>query len=709
MHQTNGGNFFTGGRRKTILLVVPLVLGALLMRLFFIQVLWGGALGAKALSNRTATEEIPAARGIIYDRNHNELVGNEPASSLYADPKEIKNAAAEAAQLAPYLGISQADLQSELASNRYFVWLQHDLPFAQADYLKNLKLPGIYFLPGQRRLYREQDLAAQVLGFTGQGETGLTGLEKTYNDQLAGHPGWMQVQMDADGKPILQTVQQVLQPTQGDSLVLTIDENIQFYVEQALDQIAQTYKPASATIIVMNPKTGAILAMGNRPTFDPSNWQAAPESIWNQDPAVLGAIEPGSLFKIVTVAASLEEGVTTPGTRYSYPGYIMVQGKRINDAYFLADNDQTLSWAFANSYNPVFARLGLDLGATRFYRYIYGFGFGQPTGVDLPGEADGIIVPQKSATPLNLATMGFGQSIAVTPLQMLTAASVVANGGYLMQPRLVKAVVDSSGKTVEERPPVTVRQVISPATAAEVMEMMRLVAVNGTGTSAAIPGYSVAGKTGTAQVPGLGGYQPNQYVSSFLGFAPASNPAFAMIVSINEPKGDLYYGAEVAAPVFQDLGAKILHYLNIPYDLPLNSQPASPPAAAASPTAPTLPDLTGYPVSYARQILSQLGLNVYVNGQGQLVAGEHPAAGTPSTSGTPVTLDTRAAPGSGQATTVPNLSGLTIKMAGDVLNGLGLQLQVQGSGMATSQTPAAGAQVGAGTTVQVQFQDAQGF
>ncbi|MDA8333618.1 MAG: penicillin-binding transpeptidase domain-containing protein [Peptococcaceae bacterium] len=715
MPQTDGGNLMTDGRRKAILLAVPFVLGALLVRLFLIQVLWGGTLGAQALSYRTATEQVPAIRGIIYDRNHNPLVSNEPAGSLYADPKEIGTglASREAAILAPYLGVKASSLENELSSDRYFVWLGHDLPLSRVDRLKNsleeAKLPGIYFLPGERRLYLQQDLAAQVLGFTGQGETGLTGLEKSYDRRLAGQAGWLQVQVDREGNPILQTASQVVPPTQGDSLVLTIDENIQFFVEQALDQIVKKYHPASATIIVMDPQTGGILALGNRPTFDPANWQASPAAIWNQDPAVLSTVEPGSLFKIVTASAALEEGLAAPGTRMGfYPGYTIVQGIRLNDAYFLPDENHTLEWAFANSYNPVFARLGVDLGAARFYRYIHGFGFGQPTGIDLPGESDGIMRPEKDATPLRLATMAFGQGISVTPLQMLTAASAVANGGYLMRPRLVRAVVDGSGKTVENLKPVTVRQVISSATSAEVLAMMRRVVENGTGTPAAIPGYSVAGKTGTAQVPGPGGYLPGEYVSSFLGFAPAADPAIGVLIMVNEPRGGQYYGNAVAAPVFSDLGAKILHYLDVPYDLPLTTQPAPAPGGNPPPAAPGLPDLAGYPVSYARRILFQLGLNVNVSGQGQVVAGQHPAAGSPVAAGTAVTLDTRVQ-NPAAAVTVPNLTGLTIKLAGDVLSGLGLNLQAQGTGVASGQTPAAGARVGPGGTVQVRFIAPPGF
>ena len=693
------GRLLTGRRGKAFLVIVPLVLGALVTRLFFIQVLWGHQLGALALSTRTVTEEIPASRGKIYDRNHNLLVGNEPASSVYADPGEIKHPDREAAALAPYLGLPAADLEKELAGRNDFVWLAHDLPFTRADQLKKLNLPGIYFLPGERRLYPQGDLAAQVLGFAGQGERGLVGLEESYNDRLTGQPGSFQVQIGADGRPILQTMRQLRPPTPGDSLVLTIDENIQFLVEQELDQIVQKYQPDTATIIVMDPRTGDILAMGSRPTFDPSNWQASPEQVWDGDPAVLNAIEPGSVFKIVTAAAALEEGMATPDSRYSYPGYIVVQGRRINDWNYAVDNDQTLSWAFANSYNPVFARLGLDLGAARFYRYVDGFGFGRPTGIDLPGEALGIVKPEDRATPLDLATMGIGQGISITPLQMLTAACAVADGGYLMQPRLVKEVVDGAGKIVQDNKPLVVRQVVSAATAGQVMDMMRLVATIGTGGGAAIPGYSVAGKTGTAQVPGPGGYQAGRYVSSFVGFTPASHPAFGMLVVIDDPKGGQYYGGEVAGPYFSDLGAKILHYLNVPYDLPLPSPPATNPAPAPSPPAP--PDLLGYPVSYARQILAQWGFNTSVSGRGPLVTGEHP--------GTTVILDTGPLPGPGEAVTVPDLSGLSVKLAGDVLASLGLHLQVQGGGLASRQAPAAGSKVGAGSTVQVQFSQVQGF
>lgn len=691
-------------RTKILLTIVAIVLAALVLRLFYIQAVSGYNLSARAQENRTITQKVPATRGLIYDRNYHVLVTNKPYMKLYAYPDQIANKQSTAVQLSPYLKETPAKVLDILDSNKYFVNLDDNLSYPLAQKLEGLKLTGVYFQTMEGCAYTQGSLAAQVLGFTGQGNQGLAGLEDQYDTVLAGRPGFEAVQLDGRGRPILSTQRVYLAPRPGDNLVLTIDENIQFYAQRELKRLQSKFHPDWATIIVMNPTTGGILALADTPSFDPANWSSCSEKVWDSDPAVLNAVEPGSVFKVVTAAAALEQGIASPATRYSFPGYISVSGTRIWDWNFSKDRDRTLTWAMEDSYNPVFADLAIKLGAQTFYRYVYGFGFGQPTGIDLPGEAAGLLLPVSRVVPLDLATMGFGQGIAVTPLQMITAASALANGGFLPVPHLVREITGPGNHVVRKFSPAPVRQVVSALTASEVMQMLRETVKLGTGQAASVPGYRIAGKTGTAQVPGPGGYEKGVFISSFLGFAPYPQPKISVLIMVDDPKGGKYYGDEVADPAFKRLADHILTYLRIPPDKDLVPPQKRVRSQAVTPV--TVPDLRGYPSEWAQKLLRSRGLGFVLSGSGGVVESQTPSPQASVAPGAQVHLELDA-PTSGAGVLLPDLVGLPIKSAGLVLARLGVRLDPIGSGLVYKQSPAADSIVQPDTTVKAWFRASQ--
>jgi len=689
-------------RRVTAVMLAGTFFFALLvLRLFWVQVVWGGELRREAEQIQTREVTLQPSRGNIYDRNHNLLVTSVPCYSVYANPNLIKDPAAVAGRIAPLLGMKPDDLAKELGGKKSFLWLKYGVDFATAEKLRQMNIAGLGFVEASRREYKQGNLAAAVLGFVGNDNQGLYGLEKSYDRELSGSPGRLVMQVDAANREIPQTDTVVYPSRPGDQLVLTIDQTIQFYVEQELDRIVSTYKPARAVILVMDPRTGEVLAMGSRPTFDPSRWQSYPARVWGQNPAIFYTYEPGSTFKIIVTAAGLEEGAVHPNDWFDDPGYAVVQGRRIYDDERRPLGSVSFAQGVADSLNAVFVQVGQRLGRDRLYKYVHGFGFGALTGIELPGEQAGIVIPENDASPLNVATMSIGQSIAVTPLQVLTAVCAVANGGELIQPHLVKAIEDGAGRVIKEIRPRVIRRVISAETARQEISLLEGVVSAGTGQKALVEGYKVAGKTGTAQVPGPGGYQAGKYVSSFAGFAPADNPRIAVLVMVAEPQGQ-YYGGEVAAPAFSDVVGETLRYLGVPEEADQLTAAARS-GAENTPAAGqvSVPNLVGLPVTDARWLLDERGLRCWAPGSRGVVSGQQPAPGRQEVAGTVISL--QVSPLSAQPV-VPDLTGLTIKKAGAVLAELGLQISIKGSGIAAEQQPKAGTRVSRGAVVTVRFQ-----
>ncbi len=684
-------------RRLGILLLAVLVAFSLLIvRLFWVQVVWGGQLRQEATKIRTRDIILQPNRGNIYDRHHNPLVTSVPVYSIYAYPEQVKDPESTADKVAAILGVRRDEIYKKLAGQGPFVWLQHGVEFDRAQELQGIS--GLGFIESSTRFYKQGTLAAALLGFVGDDNQGLNGVEKNYDRELQGTPGKMVLEIDAQGRQIPQSGV-VVQPSEaGNHLVLTLDQTIQYYVERELDRIVSAYQPRWAAILVMEPKTGEILAMGSRPTFDPSRWKKFPQEVWEKNPATLYTYEPGSTFKMITAAAALEEGVVRPTDWFNDSGYAVVKGRRIYCWDRRGHGAQSFAQAVENSCNPVFVQVGLKLGKERVYKYIRGFGFGNPTGIDLPGEESGVVVPEQRASDLDVATMAIGQSIAVTPIQLLTAVSAIANGGYLMQPHVVKAVEDAAGKTIREISPQVIRQVISADTARQLAGLLEKVVLEGTGRRALVEGYRVAGKTGTAQVPGPGGYVQGKYVASFAGFAPADNPRISVLVVVGEPRGEEYHGGEVAAPAFGAVVRDTLRYLGVPEDPGRQSQHATP----EQDDLVVVPDLVGFPVADARWLLQERGLRSWSPGKTGLVTGQEPSAGKRVPPGTTVSLKIATGQPPEQLV-VPDLSGLTVKKAGSILEELGLRFKASGSGVAVRQRPEPGSRVAAGTTVFVEF------
>jgi stage V sporulation protein D (sporulation-specific penicillin-binding protein) len=483
----------------------------------------------------------------------------------------------------------------------------------------------------------------------------------------------------------------------GGNLVLTIDETIQYTTERELDKIVQSYHPKNAAAIVMDPKTGEILAMASRPTFDPNNYNAVPASN-RRDFAINDAYEPGSTMKTITAAAAMEENIVNRNTMFYCPGSIKVGQETIS--CMEAHGSQTFAQAVENSCNVSFVKIGLALGMDKYYQYLNAFGFGQLTGIDLPGEATGILVPQASAKQIDLATMAFGQANAVTPIQLTTAVAAIANGGKLMKPHLLKQVLDGDGKVVQTNQPVMVRQVISANTAKELCDILQGEVTNGTGKNAYIEGYNVGGKTGTAQkiAPG-GGYMEDEYVGSFIGLAPADDPRLVVLVVVDAPQG-AYYGGTVAAPAVREILNDSLRYMGVPLRSTVDKK------TPVQDEQVVVPDVVNLSRTEAVAKLQAEGFKVQANGTGTIVWQQTPRAESKLSRGSQVSIS-MAAFDKGKPDgkiTVPDLQGKSMKEADSILAELGLNLFPDGYGISCEQSPAAGQVIVSGSNVKVRFQ-----
>lgn len=694
-------------RRLTLLfLLAAAAFVALTGRLIWIQFVRADELQQKALEVRMRDIPVEARRGDIYDRNGQLLVTSVSTESLYAIPYLVKDPRRTAEQLASLLDMKEEHLYQILSRKSCYEWVARKLKPETVEKIKELNLPGLFFVEENVRHYEYDSLAAHVLGFTGIDNQGLTGIEKTFDRELQGTRGRIVVEQDATGREVPGALHKYIPPRQGNSLVLTLDRTIQQFVERELDRVVEKYSPKLAVIIVMDPRTGEILAMGNRPTFDLKNWMTAPQGVWDRNPAIWYNYEPGSTFKIITTSAAISEGVVKPDDQFFDPGYIKVADRYIRCWADGGHGSQTFEQVVMNSCNPGFVEVGLRLGKEKFYSYIKKFGFGEVTGIDLPGEASGIMIPQEKATNLNLATMAIGQSIAVTPIQLLTATCAVANGGVLLRPHLVKEIRDPEGNVLKTFQPEVVRCVLDQDKARQVAELLQAVVMKGTGRNAFIDGYRVAGKTGTAQVVGEGGgYVSGKYVASFTGFAPADNPRVAALVMVAEPQGGIYYGSQVAAPVFREVVRDTLHYLQVP-ETPGLEKPKDPFVYFDQPPVKVrVPNVVNYPLETAQNILREAGLSFVVRGEGSIVQAQMPKAGAEVLSGTSVVLDLQPPGGKSKEglVTVPNLTGLTITQVATLLASMDLRLEAVGVGEAASQNPRPGERVRRGTVVRVEF------
>jgi cell division protein FtsI (penicillin-binding protein 3) len=527
-----------------------LLLGAATARATWIGTVKAGSLGARAVQQQVEDMVVPARRGSIVDRHDLELAVSEDAVTVFAYPYLIDNPARVSARVAPLLGVSEDDLLKKL-SNRdsTFVYLRHKIDASVGHKIEQLRIEGIDTVVEPKRTYPQGYLASQLLGTVGAENTGLAGLEYSQEDTLGGHDGRRRVVKDALGQPV--SLIETERAEEGEDIKLTLDAAIQERVEAVLGEVGMTYQPAGATAVVMDPRTGAILALANWPRVDANDPDGAPEYA-RQDRAIQFNYEPGSTFKAFTVAGALEEGLIRPETVLHVPFELHVADRTIGEAHEDGNGDLTVEQILARSSNVGSAMIGLKLGATRFDRWVRRFGFSKPTGVDLPGEQRGIVLDVNHYSGSSLGNMSIGQGLSVTPIQMAAGFTAIANGGVKRQPYIVAG----------DRKPG--KRVLSRKTATEVSQMLEgVLAAGGTAQEASVPGYTLAGKTGTAEKPENGTYSKTDFVASFIGFAPARNPRLLVSVMVDEPRGDIY-GGTVAAPAFERIMEFALPYLKIP-------------------------------------------------------------------------------------------------------------------------------------------------
>jgi cell division protein FtsI (penicillin-binding protein 3) len=517
-----------------------------------------GSLANAATSQQVSSSKLPAERGSIVDRKGNPLAVSEPASDISATPYLVKDPIKAAEKLAPVLGQTPEALVQKLArKDTGFVYLARDLPAAQAARVQKLRLTGIDLEPGHLRFYPREFLAAQMLGSVGTDGRGLSGIEYARNKVLTGTDGERRLVKDALGQSI--NVRDTKPAHPGDRIELTIDAAIQDEVERVLAKVGQTYSPKGATAIVMDPRDSEVLAMANWPRIDANDPGAAP-AYAAQNRAVGATYEPGSTFKAVTVAGALEENIVRPDSKFVLPPQIQVADRTIGESHARGTEQLSTAQILAQSSNVGAITIGLKEGRQRFDKWVRRFGFGQPTGVDLPGEERGIVLPVDKYSGSSMGNLPIGQGIAVTPMQMAQAYATIANGGILRRPQVVRRI---EGERV---PTPKGRRIISTKTAFQLRTMLEgAFAPGGTASEVSIPGYKLAGKTGTANKidPKTGEYSQSAYVASFIGFAPALHPRLLIAVMVDEPHGAIY-GGTVAAPAFGQIASFALPYLRIP-------------------------------------------------------------------------------------------------------------------------------------------------
>jgi cell division protein FtsI (penicillin-binding protein 3) len=527
-------------------------------RTVYLGVLRGSALRKAASSEQLSYETVTAPRGTISDSHGVDLAVSEPAQTISADPYLVTETLADAHKLAPLLGSSQASVLSELSERTGFVYLARELPERQAQAVLALKIPGVTGTPVMRRVYPRQTLATQVLGTVGTEGTGLSGLEYSSNRVLSGRAGQRRVISDALGQPV--SISETHAVTPGQSLTLTLDANIQQRAEDVLGAVARAYGPKDATAIVMDPRTGAILAIANYPQVNANDPSASPLEDM-EDRAVGMDYEPGSTFKVVAISGALEAGLITPSTPFNIPDQIEVAERTIHDDTEHPEETLTTAQILARSSNVGAITIAKLEGAETFNDWVHRYGFGRPTGVDLPGEEGGATLPLSEYSGSSIGNLPIGQGELVTPMQMATAYAAIANGGILRPPHIVAAI---GGHPLGEP---AGHRVLKESTAAALRGMLEgVLGPEGTASEVSIPGYHLAGKTGTASKidPETGEYSHSKYVASFIGFAPASDPQLLCAVVVDEPTLGSIYGGTVAAPAFGQIMSFALPYLGIP-------------------------------------------------------------------------------------------------------------------------------------------------
>lgn len=574
--------------------IIALLLAALTFRVAWIQIVDAKSLSQKAIDQQTRDTPIEAKRGIIYDRNGRELATSTACYTLWARPSEVKednsNANGErpeseirgyAQSIADIVDGDADKIYNKLTTDQSLIKIAKYLKKETADELRNLSIAGLELTEDSKRYYPLGNFASQVLGSVNDDNVGRTGIELQYDQYLSGVSGRWVKNTDLYGNELVKGSEEYYEAQDGLNVIMTIDEAIQYYVEKAIEKGMETTKAERIMCLVMDPKTGDILASASTPGFDPNNATEPLEEdkekfekmstdeqnqylfkLW-RNPVVSDTYEPGSTFKLITSSSAIEEKVIDDNTTFNCSGSFTVSGVRLHCWTHGAHGTQTIKEAIGNSCNPALAKVAELLGKTKFYKYLDLYGITDRTGVDYPGESGAIIQSLENVGPVELATIGYGQGISLTPIQLLTAVNAIGNDGVLLQPRYVKALTDSEGKIVESYDPVVVRKVISASTAKKMRSIMQYVVDEGGGGNARIAGYRVGGKTGTANKIDAGaGKYGDDYYSSFIGMAPMDDPQISILLIVDSPQG-AYYGSMVAAPIAKEILTDALRYLNV--------------------------------------------------------------------------------------------------------------------------------------------------
>jgi len=549
--------------RITFLFILFIIFYFLLIyRLYNIQVIQSNKFEEIAQQEHLTSFSIEGERGNIYDRNLKKLVVNVNVQSLFAIPPKIENPREAALKISLILNLETKEVLDKLNQKRPFVWIKRKLNETEVEEIKKLNLEGLDFLKESKRFYPKNYLASNLMGFVGIDNQGLEGLELFFDQELKGLPGLVVLERDALGGKIPLSIKELNTHRDGNSIVLTIDEVIQYITEEALDKAFQKYKAKAGVAIVVEPKTGEVLAIAVRPSYDPNYFNKYALDLW-RNLAIANAYEPGSTFKIVTIATALEEGVVKLDDQFYCKGWTNYNRHIFHDIH--QHGTQNLTDIVKNSCNVGVIQVGTRLEQKVFEKSIRRFGFGTLTEINLPGEVNGLIRSSKDWSKISLASISIGQEISITPIQLIMAISAIANRGTLMKPLIVKEILDSNQNSVKVFKSKPVRQVVSVETALTMTKILEQVVIDGTGREAKLDEYQVAGKTGTGQIFDFatGKYSNSAYTSLFVGYVPAENPKISILILLDQPKGS-YYGGTVAAPVFKEIASKVLSYLSIP-------------------------------------------------------------------------------------------------------------------------------------------------
>ncbi len=607
--------------RKRILvafIALVVVFIALFGRLFYLQIIDGGMLRARAAEQWYRDLPLKAARGKILDVNGEVLADSADVFTLYARPNAVKNKEQTASDISDALGMSTETVLEMLSRQVGEVTVKRKIDAKTALELRDKNISGLYYTLDTQRNYPFGSNMSQILGFTNIDNVGQSGLESYYDKYLTGVDGYAYTSTDMAGREVEGSVTKYVPGIPGCNVTLALDSNIQSFAYSAVTAAQTEFSAKSAQMIVMDVNTGGILAMAKTPAFDLNDPPRNDLDLLNElsrNTMIVDMYEPGSTFKIFTTAAALEAGVVSDNDTFFCPGYRMVDGQRIRCWRTIGHGSQHLAEGVKNSCNCVFMDLALRLGVDRFYSALDKFGLGQKTGVDFAGESSGMLMKKENVKTVDLARIGFGQAVAVTPLQLITGVSSVVNGGILYQPYLVGSVDSFDGKNVATRLPMEKGRTVSESTSQKMREYLVGVVANGGGSKAGVVGYAIGGKTGTAQKYSGGTIAQGKYISSFIGFAPAENPKYALLMIVDEPQGYMYYGSLVAAPYAGDVFEKIFDYVDLP--------PTMLPEVEYVP----MPDVMDMTAEEAVDLLEKTGLHVETAGEGGAVIGQTPLPG----------------------------------------------------------------------------------